>query len=100
MDVLDLGDSSKATRDEYLAVSEICRREMEHRYLGFDFDLEAEVEANKDTGLTYQKYIRSATEDLIWGPDIDSTIKNENKLYVAETKKVAKRMTERLIGRA
>lgn len=97
VDVLGLGDGDKLSKAQYLALAEISRREMEGRFLPADFDLEQRIRDDKDTQLTYEKYVKSAHEDLRWGPDVDPAIKADVERYEAETKQVAKNMTRRLL---
>ena len=97
LDVLDLGDGDALSRDEYIAKAELCRTEMEGRFLGVNFDLDNEVKVKKDTNLTYQKYVNSAREDLRWGPELDPKIRDDPQLYDAEAQRIAVRMTRRLL---
>ncbi|KAJ3538273.1 hypothetical protein NM208_g5974 [Fusarium decemcellulare] len=96
LDVLDLGNGDELSKKDYLAKADISRQVME-RFLGADFNLASQIEKHPDTTLTYQKYIRSAREDLRWGPEIDPAVKEDPDRYAAETVKVAERMTRRLL---
>ncbi|KAF4455337.1 glutamyl-tRNA amidotransferase [Fusarium albosuccineum] len=97
LDVLDLGNGDELSKKDYLAKADISRQVME-RFLGPDFDLASQIEKHPDTTLTYQKYIRSAREDLRWGPEIDPAVKDDLDRYAAETVRVAERMTRRLLA--
>lgn len=97
IDVLGLGDGDAMSKEEHLAKADTCRREMETNFLAPDFDLEREIRTNKDTDLTYHKYVKSALEDLRWGPNIDPEITGNTEKYAAETRRVARHMTKRLI---
>ena len=97
MDVLDLGDGDKMSRSDYIARCEMFQHEMESKFLNSNFNLDHEIKRSKDTDLTYQKFIRSAREDLRWGPDIDTAIKVDAEIYSTETTRVARRMMNRLI---
>lgn len=99
LDVLELGDGDALSRGDYVARADLCRREMETRFLGPDFDLKRHIELHQDTALTYQKYVKSASEDLRWGPEVDPAIKADPKRYAAETQHIAERMTKRLLVR-
>lgn len=70
---------------------------MEQRFLGSDLSVQGEVRAHPDTALTYQKYVRSAREDLRWGPEVEPDITSDAGKYAAETERIAERMTQRLI---
>lgn len=70
---------------------------METRFLAPDFDLEQRIRDDTDTRLTYEKYVKSAHEDLRWGPDVERAIKTDAERYEATTKEVAKLMTKRLL---
>lgn len=70
---------------------------MEKTFLGADLSVQGEVRAHPDTALTYQKYVRSAREDLRWGPNVDQSIKASAEKYSAETERIAERMTQRLV---
>ncbi|KAM5343377.1 hypothetical protein ACJ41O_011914 [Fusarium nematophilum] len=98
LDVLGLGDGDALSKEDYLARADLCRREMEARFLGSDFDLKRQVEVHRDTALTYQKYVKSANEDLRWGPEVDRAIKSDPEKYAAETQQIAERMTKRLLA--
>jgi hypothetical protein len=99
LDVLLLGNGDALSKTEYTSKAELCRREMEGRFLGANFDLDSQVAAERDTTLTYQKYVKSAREDLKWGPAIDPAIKADPERYEAEAQKVAEHMTKRLLVR-
>ncbi|KAI8180413.1 Spore wall maturation protein DIT1 [Colletotrichum sp. SAR 10_65] len=71
---------------------------MEQRFLGSDLSIQGEVRAHPDTALTYQKYVRSAREDLRWGPEVEPDITSDAAKYAAETERIAERMTQRLIA--
>lgn len=60
---------------------------MERRFLPADFDLEQRIREDKDTQLMYDKYVKSAHEDLRWGPDVDPEIKTDAERYIVKTKK-------------
>ncbi|KAI8169014.1 Amidase 1 [Colletotrichum sp. SAR 10_70] len=98
VDVLGLGNGDAMSKDEHLAAGETCRREMEQRFLGSDLSVQGEVRAHPDTALTYQKYVRSAREDLRWGPEVEPDITSDAAKYAAETERIAERMTQRLIA--
>ncbi|KAJ0268828.1 hypothetical protein COL940_013011 [Colletotrichum noveboracense] len=98
VDVLGLGNGDDMSKDEHLAAAETCRREMEQRFLGSDLSVQGEVRAHPDTALTYQKYVRSAREDLRWGPEVESDVTSDVAKYAAETERIAERMTQRLIA--
>lgn len=70
---------------------------MEGRFLPAVFDLEQRIRDDRDTQLTYEKYVKSAHEDLRWGPDVEPAIKADVERYEAETRQVAKHMTKRLL---
>jgi hypothetical protein len=70
---------------------------MEARFLPKDSQIKERIENHKDTNLTYQAYVKLANEDLRWGPDFDPQIRNDRARYAEETKKVAIRLTERLL---
>ncbi|KAJ0367082.1 hypothetical protein COL26b_011437 [Colletotrichum chrysophilum] len=97
VDVLGLGNGDAMSKDEHLAAAGTCRREMEQRFLGSDLSVQGEVRAHPDTALTYQKYVRSAREDLRWGPEVEPDITSDAAKYAAETERIAERMTQRLI---
>lgn len=97
MDVLGLADGDKLSKAQYIALAETSRQEMESRFLPIDFDLEQRIREDRDTQLTYEKYIKSAHQDLRWGPDVKEEIKTDAERYTVETKEVAKRMTKRLL---
>jgi hypothetical protein len=99
LDVLRLGNGDALSKTEYISKAELCRREMEGRFLGANFDLDSQVAAERDTTLTYQKYVKSAREDLKWGPAIDPAIKADPERYEAEAQRIAERMTKRLLVR-
>jgi hypothetical protein len=99
LDVLRLGNGDALSKTEYTSKAELCRREMEGRFLGANFDLDSQVAAERDTTLTYQKYVKSAREDLKWGQAIDPAIKADPERYEAEAQKIAERMTKRLLVR-
>jgi len=99
LDVLLLGNGDALSKTEYTSKAELCRREMEGRFLGANFDLDSQVASERDTTLTYQKYVKSAREDLKWGPAIDPAIKADPERYEAEAQKVAEHMTKRLLVR-
>jgi hypothetical protein len=99
LDVLLLGNGDALSKTEYTSKAELCRREMEGRFLGANFDLDSQVAVERDTTLTYQKYVKSAREDLKWGPAIDPAIKADPERYEAEAQKVAEHMTKRLLVR-
>jgi hypothetical protein len=96
-DVLGIADGDALSKEEYLAIAETCRREMESRFLPEGFEAKKMIENNKDTNLTYQGYIKLANEDLRWGSDLHPDIRDDPEKYSAETKRVAERMTERLL---
>ncbi|KAF4876720.1 Spore wall maturation protein DIT1 [Colletotrichum siamense] len=98
VDVLGLGNGDAMSKDEHLAAANTCRREMEQRFLGSDLSVQGEVRAHPDTALTYQKYVRSAREDLRWGPEVEPDITSDTAKYAAETERIAERMTQRLIA--
>ncbi|KAI8248040.1 Amidase 1 [Colletotrichum sp. SAR 10_77] len=98
VDVLGLGNGDAMSKDEHLAAADTCRREMEQRFLGSDLSVQGEVRAHPDTALTYQKYVRSAREDLRWGPEVEPDITSDAAKYAAETERIAERMTQRLIA--
>ncbi|KAF6793735.1 glutamyl-tRNA(Gln) amidotransferase [Colletotrichum sojae] len=98
VDVLGLGDGDAMSRDEHLSIAETCRGEMERRFLDPNLSVGGEVRDHPDTALTYQKYVRSAREDLRWGPEVDSAVTSDPAKYAAETERVAERMTQRLIA--
>ncbi|KAH7113623.1 Pyoverdine/dityrosine biosynthesis protein-domain-containing protein [Dactylonectria macrodidyma] len=98
LDVLGLGDGDGLSKAEYLARADLCRHEMEARFLGSNFDLKRQIELHQDTALTYQKYVKSAKEDLRWGPEVDPAIKTDPEKYTAEAQRVAERMTKRLLA--
>ncbi|TEA10865.1 Spore wall maturation protein DIT1 [Colletotrichum sidae] len=98
VDVLGLGEGDVLSEEEHLALAETCRQEMEKRFLGPDLSVQGEVRAHPDTALTYQKYVRSAREDLRWGPDVEQSIISDPDKYATETERVAERMTQRLIA--
>ncbi|KAI8261175.1 Amidase 1 [Colletotrichum sp. SAR 10_98] len=98
VDVLGLGNGDAMSKDEYLAAADTCRLEMEQRFLGSDLSVQGEVRAHPDTALTYQKYVRSAREDLHWGPEVEPDITSDAAKYAAETERIAERMTQRLIA--
>ncbi|KAL3302174.1 Glutamyl-tRNA(Gln) amidotransferase [Colletotrichum asianum] len=98
VDVLGLGNGDDMSKDEHLAAADTCRREMEQRFLGSDLSVPGEVRAHPDTALTYQKYVRSAREDLRWGPEVEPDITSDAAKYAAETERIAERMTQRLIA--
>ncbi|POS70066.1 pyoverdine/dityrosine biosynthesis protein [Diaporthe helianthi] len=98
VDVLGLGNGDTTSKAEHLAVAETARLEMEKRFLGVDMSVHGEVRANPDTALTYRKYVKSAREDLRWGPDVAPSIKLDADKYSAETERIAERMTQRLIA--
>ncbi|KAI8239992.1 Amidase 1 [Colletotrichum sp. SAR 10_96] len=98
VDVLGLGNGDAMSKDEYLAAADTCRLEMEQRFLGSDLSVQGEVRAHPDTALTYQKYVRSAREDLRWGPEVEPDITSDAAKYAAETERIAERMTQRLIA--
>lgn len=85
------------TKEEHLSNAETARQEMEKRFLGADLSIQGEVRAHPDTALTYQKYVKSAREDLRWGPNVDQSIKANAEEYSAETERIAERMTQRLV---
>lgn len=97
VDVLELGNGDTLTTEEHLSIAETARQEMEKRFLGPDLSVQGEVRAHPDTALTYQKYVKSAREDLRWGPNLDQAIKSNAEKYSAETERIAERMTQRLI---
>ncbi|TDZ46123.1 Spore wall maturation protein DIT1 [Colletotrichum trifolii] len=97
VDVLGIGDGDALSEEEHLALADTCRQEMEKRFLGPDLSVQGEVRAHPDTALTYQKYVRSAREDLRWGPDVEQSIISDPDKYATETERVAERMTQRLI---
>ncbi|TDZ27412.1 Spore wall maturation protein DIT1 [Colletotrichum spinosum] len=98
VDVLGLGEGDVLSEEEHLALAETCRQEMEKRFLGPDLGVQGEVRAHPDTALTYQKYVRSAREDLRWGPDVEQSVISDPDKYATETERVAERMTQRLIA--
>ncbi|KAJ3958254.1 hypothetical protein N0V92_005181 [Colletotrichum tropicale] len=97
VDVLGLGNGDAMSKDEHLATADTCRREMEQRFLGSDLSVQGEVRAHPDTALTYQKYVRSAREDLRWGPEVEPDITSDAAKYASETERIAERMTQRLL---
>ncbi|KAI9149902.1 Isocyanide synthase xanB [Paramyrothecium foliicola] len=97
-DVLGIADGDTLPKEKYLALAATCRSEMEARYLPADLEVKQMIWEHKDTSLTYQGYIKLANDDLRWGPDLDPAIKNDAEKYAAETRRVAERMTERLLA--
>jgi pyoverdine/dityrosine biosynthesis protein Dit1 len=98
MDVLDIGESDQLSREVYLAAVDTCRVEMENRFLIPDFNLEEKIRNNQDTFLTFQKFMKSAREDVLWGPSIDPNLLCDLEEYATETVKIAKTMTKRLLA--
>lgn len=96
-DVLGIADGDSLPKDEYIALADTCRAEMEARFLPDQSEMKEKIENHKDTNLTYQAYVKLTDEDLRWGPDLDPAIKNNRERYTEETKKVAVKMTERLL---
>ncbi|KAI8277709.1 hypothetical protein K4K60_006766 [Colletotrichum sp. SAR11_57] len=84
VDVLGLGNGDAMSKDEHLAAAETCRLEMEQRFLGSDLSVQGEVRAHPDTALTYQKYVRSAREDLCWGPEVEPDITSDAAKHTKE----------------
>ncbi|ETS80546.1 hypothetical protein PFICI_08075 [Pestalotiopsis fici W106-1] len=97
-DVLGLGDGDSLSKKEYLVVADVCRQEMEKRLTLTRDQLQAKIENDPDTLLTYQQYVKSAFEDLRWGPEVDPVIKASPAKYESETQEVAKRMMQRLLA--
>lgn len=85
------------SRDENLSIAQTCRLEMERRFLDPNLSVGGEVRDHPDTALTYHKFLKSAKEDLLWGPEVDPAVMSDPARYATETERVAERMTQRLI---
>ncbi|KAJ3492684.1 hypothetical protein NLG97_g5215 [Lecanicillium saksenae] len=97
-DVLGIANGDVISKEDYLSLVERCRYEMELKYLPEDFEVKKMIKDDRDTMLTYEGYVKLANDDLRWGPDLDVDIKNNPEKYAAESKRVAEKMTERLLA--
>ncbi|PSN59669.1 hypothetical protein BS50DRAFT_656911, partial [Corynespora cassiicola Philippines] len=52
-DVLAIGDGDGLSKNEYIALADVCRVEMEDRFLPKDSKIKEKIETHKDTNLTY-----------------------------------------------
>ena len=97
LDVLGLGDSACVSKAAYMSMTELCRGELEGRFLGAAYDGDDQGYSNRDNKLAHQAYAKSARDDLRWGRALDPEIMADPKAYENETQRVAERMTDRLL---
>lgn len=97
LDVLGLGVSDCMSRSEYMAVADVCRKTMEEVFLPPGFDVDQRIRDDTDVETTYLRHLRSAREDLRWGPNTPPEVILDPALYAAETERVAKGMTKRML---
>lgn len=96
LDVLGLGMSDCMSRGEYMAVADVCRKTMEV-FLPLGFDVDGSIRDDADVEMAYLRHLRAAREDLRWGPNTPPEVILDPALYAAETERVAKGMTKRML---
>lgn len=97
LDVLGLGVSDCMAKAEYLAVADVCRPTMEEVFLPAHFQVDQRIREDRETRTAYLRYLKSAREDLRWGPLTPPEVVLDPGLYAAETERVAKAMTRRML---
>lgn len=97
LDVLGLGVSDCMSKGEYIAVADVCRKTMEEVFLPPDFDVDQRIREDRATKTAYLRHLKSAREDLRWGPHTPPEVVLNPGLYAAETERVAKGMIRRML---